>query len=310
MWHWLPNALCNRSSLCISARKAFFLQLLGLVFVGHVFVLSFYGVGCWLFAKKHHFDISLVQSGATYVLLPLQKKADVLSKSKKINSNFNKKSEVVDLATYEKQKKGKKGSVAIAVEPQKKSSQSNKKMIAIRSKSAKKERSGVVMVDKAKNTKKSKNKKTLVKVKEVAEKSILSEEPKLEGIDKKAESVLQLEPILPAGKEPETTQLGSEVAFNENDVIFVGYQELDQTMIGAKIQHTIQQEWSPPVGMNDGISCQVQVKIDDQGKAVQTQIVTSSGVFVYDAAAKKTLLTIEYPQEVWNKTITISLGAS
>ena len=155
---------------------------------------------------------------------------------------------------------------------------------------------------------KSKLKKAITKiqeeslVEEVVKPTI--EQPKELPIVEKQE-VVEIAPIVATANVVETDD-----DFDENNVVFIGYEELDQSIVGSKIQHEIQQVWTPPVGMKSDIECEIRVKVDQNGQALETKIVKSSGVFVYDATAKKTLQKIDYPKEVFNKSITIVLGAS
>lgn len=96
---------------------------------------------------------------------------------------------------------------------------------------------------------------------------------------------------------------------NLDEVIFIGYEQLDKCVISSKIQHAIQQNWAVPVGAAPGLSCHVKVTISDQGTAKAVVVEKSSNVLVYDNAARRALLQVEYPQEVYNKTISIVLGS-
>ena len=93
------------------------------------------------------------------------------------------------------------------------------------------------------------------------------------------------------------------------NVVFVGYEQLDNSITGLKIQHEILQHWNPPVGIPPGVSCQLRVHVDGQGKAKQIKITKSSGRLVYDVTARQALSACEFPKEIWNKHNTITLGS-
>lgn len=324
MWRWLPSVLCNKSSFCFSARRLFFLQLMGIVFAVHVIIFASYGIVGWFSGHGDRFKISLTQSGATYVLMPLQKKVD--QRNKKINSGSThsyKKSNVIDHETYQRKKNARKKSKAHASLKKSVTSSKSKQMAAKNNLAAKKQKSSILMQSDSitkKSLKMNAAKKAVTKIQDsnlekdevkeivpVEQPVALEVEKKVDEPIQKNEEVEKVESLIVKDAEPE---LASDDDFDEDNVIFVGYEELEQSVVGSKIQHTIQQIWTPPVGMKQDISCEVQVKINGQGQAEQAKVIKPSGVFVYDASARKTLLTIEYPKEVWNKNITILLGSS
>jgi hypothetical protein len=325
MWRWLPSVLCNKSLGCFSERRLFFLQLIGIVFGIHVAVFMMYGIVGWIQNGHDRYKISLTQSGATYVLMPLQKKVD--QKNRKINSDETralKKSNVIDHETYQRKKNARKKSTTTVVEkkaatknkvPAKSLTQSKKQQASIKMQASTMQTSKMQATAKQTKSKKTKIKKSVTKIQdEVKLPEIV--QPK----EVVAEQAAAVVPIQAAVVEPVAAQsidVADEVEtdallddFDEDNVIFVGYEELDQSMIGSKIQHEIQQNWTPPVGMKKDISCEIRVKVGSDGEAIETKVSKSSGVFVYDSCAKKTLQKIEYPKEVWNKTITILLGSS
>ena len=307
MWRWLPNALCNKTLGCFSARRLFFLQLIGIVFAAHVVVFGMYGFIGWFQAGKDRYKISLSQSGATYVLMPLQKRVDQKKRGQSFDETRSlKKSNVLDLETYQRKKNNKTKTKMISAE--KKASLKNKKVSKSTQRLQKQKTSVALKSEKKQSLQKSKLKKAITKiqeeslVEEVVKPNI--EQPKELPIVEKQE-VVAIAPIVATADVVETDD-----DFDENNVVFIGYEELDQSIVGSKIQHEIQQVWTPPVGMKSDIECEIRVKVDQNGQAIETKVIKSSGVFVYDATAKKTLQKIDYPKEVFNKSITIVLGAS
>jgi colicin import membrane protein len=326
MWRWLPSVLCNKSSFCISARRLFFLQLMGLVCAVHLAVLLVYAVIAWLAAGKDRFKISLTQSGATYVLMPFEKKSEHRNKDAvKKTSLVNKKSNVIDHATYERKKNSKKQKNQVSAKMSKSSIAAQKAEAKIKNAKTKIQEKSSVSLQKAKKSdghksaalKKSKNKKSSTKIEEVIETTVqpiveeLVVQPQIVPVETAVPEVVKsIEPEVIDVVATEVATLDQDDDFDEDNVIFVGYQELDQSIVGSKIQHMIQQSWMPPVGMKPGITCEVLVSLNKDGVVINAKVARGSGVFVYDACARKTLQKIEYPVEVWNKTITIVLGAS
>lgn len=314
MWRWLPSELCNKSLGCIIPRRIFFLQLIGIVFAVHVIVFFSYVIIGLLSKNQDHFKISLTHSGATYVLMPLQKKVDQKNMPSVSKSSY-KKSNVIDHATYERKKNAAKKSKALIAS---KKHQKNSKQIKSSSKnnaSLKEEQASVLMRTQLKSKLSLKKTKAVTKIQEVAQlQEIVPPEVKKEPeIEKVMQPVVDLASQQSKIEEvvlEDVQALALDDDFDENNVVFVGYEELDQSIIGSKIQQTIQQIWIAPVGMKKDIACEVQVKIGADGQALQAKVLKSSEVFVYDASARKALLAIEYPKEVYRKTITIVLGSS
>ena len=301
MLRWLPNALYRTSS----ERQRFLQEIVLFVLAVHV-ALIVVMIGASFFAGKgQKYTISLHQSGATYVLMPLQKhvtQSKVTSKSA-ATSRARKKSKVVDYDTYQHRKKSKKQSVA----PLKQKATAT--IASIKSQPlSKKSRVTATMVDKKPMLRK-KNKIKVVEqaVSDAVEPEIV-EIPKTEPLVPTEAAAAQVTEMLETSKDESVDQTDNGEVFDEDNVIFVGYEQLDECVIGSKIQTAIQQCWTVPIGLGAGVSCQMRVVVSDQGNAQSVTIDKSSGVFVYDSSARRALLQVEYPKEVWNKTITIVLG--
>lgn len=322
MSRWLPSVLCNKSFGCLSARRLFFLQLFGIVFWIHGVIFVTYGIVGWMQSGKERFKISLTQSGATYVLMPFQKMVDQKNIGNSVQNAY-KKSNVIDQATYER-KKNRTKKKALAAPARKSVAKNKKSLSSTKIAVQKKEQASVFMKMESKKVIKSKLVKAvpaevvLVKTVTQIQEVVQAAEPISE---KKAVEELKVEPVQEVQQTSEMVAPANDVLqelkqevddddFDENNVIFVGYEEIDKSIIGSKIQHSIQQIWTPPVGMQKNISCEVYVKVGADGQALQAKVTKSSGVFVYDACARKTLLAIEYPKEVCGKSITIILGST
>lgn len=93
-----------------------------------------------------------------------------------------------------------------------------------------------------------------------------------------------------------------------DNVTFIGYEQLDSLAVQNKIQQVIQQNFKSPIGIKKDVSCELTVLVGDSGKSKKVTIIRPSGILVYDTSARAMLYKIEFPKEVWNKTITIILG--
>ncbi|MBP7854761.1 TonB C-terminal domain-containing protein [Candidatus Babeliales bacterium] len=311
MWRLLPNVLCSKTTGCLSQRKIFFLQLIVLVFFLHVSIFGLYALAVFLFSTKEKFDLSLSNKAVTYVLLPLQrnagaKKTAALDVAKKSQL----KSHVITMQTY-LDKKSKQSAPKVSkatISAKLATTKSAKKVAQVVEEKASIKIQDTVKKNKANSLERATAKQRVVKH-EIVDVDIeqIAEHKKNESKDVASEVKQDNQNVISA-LEVESNQIDE--SLNENDVIFVGAVELQHHMVGSKIQQTIQQHWNVPIGMEQGTSCELQVKIGDAGQAVTLQVIKSSGVLVYDSCARKTLQKIEYPKQVWNKTITIVLGAT
>lgn len=317
MLRWLPSALYSRPT-----ERQHFLQNILLFVLGAHILLLLVMVGASMFDRKHDsYSISMHQSGATYVLMPLQKKVDQPKKSKKISHGVHKKSHVVNYEDYERQKNIKKRGPSKAVKQikavpaSKLKSSLQKIMQQDRASAALVQERKVAPIKKTRVTKK-KNKVKIVEAVAVpaevqpAEEFMVKPEAVAQStvqdhVDRASQDVISTMPE--QSLEPSGTSEITE-SFDSDNVVFVGYEQLDECIVGSKIQQAIQQSWTPPIGVAIGTSCQMRVTVSAQGAAADVKIEKGSGVFVYDASAKTALRNVEYPKEVWNKTITIVLA--
>jgi len=325
MLRWLPSALYSKST----ERQHFLQDIVLFVFGAHVLLLLMM-VGATLFdGKSDRYSISMHQTGATYVLMPLQKKVDQPKQAKRSDHAAYKKSRVVNYEDYQRQKKlqqvvAKKAIKKIPVIATSKAKNSLQKIMQ-------QDRATAALVDDRKPAHLKKGqlnkKKNKVKMVEAVVPPVVSPE---EALPVKPETVapavqnkvdVAAQDVKPtttneatpnqAAAEPLSQQSDSQEfldSFDTDNVLFVGYEQLEQCVVSSKIQQSIQQCWTPPIGIAAGTSCQMRVTVSAQGTAQAVKIEQSSGVLVYDTSAKAALFQVEYPQEVYNKTITIVLG--
>jgi len=74
----------------------------------------------------------------------------------------------------------------------------------------------------------------------------------------------------------------------------------------AQLQTAVSDSWKPPVGISDECVCDVLVMLDAQGNAKEIKVVKSSGVLIYDIAARNALQDAKMPKWAYGKSITIS----
>lgn len=98
---------------------------------------------------------------------------------------------------------------------------------------------------------------------------------------------------------------GTPNADNQN-VLYVGQQELDSLQMQDYLQQEMAQHWSPPAGMRENISCVVKVMIGFNGLISGVVIEQSSGVLIFDGAAKRAASQFTPPQWAYGKEIILT----
>lgn len=313
MLRLLPNVLYSQTSERRSFLKNIFLLVLSvhLIFFGSMILMSIIG------KKQDKFTILMHQTGATYVLMPLQKKVDQNGMyTEKGNSGNSNKSQVIAYDEYLERKKNSKKtnqkniSSKQALSKIKQESQKTKKT---------KSKSTAILADKKYISRKLKHKK-LSRTKNKNQKKnkikiVEQIENESSNITKQEVTTVQQEQIAnqvssEIVQEAQDGQQGSDTTLSpvSDNVVFVGYEQFDECVIGSKIQHAIVQSWTSPVGLDQGISCEMKIAVSLDGAADSIEVAKSSGILVFDMSARTALQQIEFPKEVHGKTIMIVLG--
>ena len=149
----------------------------------------------------------------------------------------------------------------------------------------------------SKNKNKAKKKSAEKKVIEVEKK--VEEKPKLEP-EKKTEIKMpeQISENISLAATPSN-------ADNQN-VLYVGQQEMDALQMQDYIQQEMAQHWSPPAGMRKNISCIIKVMIGFDGAVTKIDVEESSGVLIFDGAAKRAAAQLTPPQWALGKEIILT----
>ena len=341
MLRLLPNVLYKKLQVKLSARQIFLGELIVLVFCLHLFIFFSLSVISGLSFPSQNFSVSLHEQGLTYVLMPFQKNAVPISAhARSARSNIYKKSKIIDYQTYQKYKKsGKSHSIKRKhgrVSDRKKA-RKLEKLVKPRGMAKNKHEASLssktVALESQLHHKKNKEtvaalaqKESIVAAVPVANvqqevvktPEVVHEESVQEIVEQKIDPVIQdvkseeeqIELPVEQVQNDETT-MADDLEIEDIDlenIVFVGRDQLDNSIISSKLKIAIEQCWSSPGGIQDGTTCKVRVKVDNQGKAEYVKLVQPSGVRVFDAQARQALFEMLYPQEVWNKTISISFG--
>jgi outer membrane biosynthesis protein TonB len=74
----------------------------------------------------------------------------------------------------------------------------------------------------------------------------------------------------------------------------------------AALQQEFARCWKPPVGMQSDCFCEITVLVGKNGTVEDMQMVRSSGVLMFDVAARGALSIMEFPRWVCSKSLTIT----
>lgn len=74
----------------------------------------------------------------------------------------------------------------------------------------------------------------------------------------------------------------------------------------AALQQEFARCWQPPIGVGESCACDIKVYVAKDGSIADMQMVTSSGVLMYDVAARAALSAMKLPKWTRNKHMTIT----
>ncbi len=90
--------------------------------------------------------------------------------------------------------------------------------------------------------------------------------------------------------------------------IKVGYRDVEAMRLYAVLQKKLAKHWHPPIGMIKDYSCQIKILINWSGQIQELEMVQSSGILMYDIAARSALHEMHMPDWVRGKSIIITFA--
>ncbi len=109
----------------------------------------------------------------------------------------------------------------------------------------------------------------------------------------------QSEPVVPPVAQNALDAAGQEV-------VYVGREEMEALQLQEYIQQEMAQHWSPPPGMPKESACTIKISIGFDGSITDLDVEQSSGVLVFDSAARKAASHLTPPQWAYGKTLRIT----
>ena len=273
MWRW------RRKILHKPRRKIFWAKLLLVSLVGHAFLLFLL-----LFAYKGHnfsYNITIsraiVRSGAPVVFLPW-------CKSIKQASVSGARKNVVHKPVIKKVAATKKKTTISAPIPKKKVA----KKTPPKKPASKKNPTKVVQ-----------KKKPVPKKKEEKKQQVAKKTPSKKILPQKVEQ----KPKHSVNKEKQVVATSGQ---QERAPIYVGRVEMEAMRMQDEMQTQVHKNWKPPVGLSKDLVCVLKVLVDWSGRAQETLVESSSGVLMYDIAARTAVARMQLPRWAYGKEFSIT----
>jgi hypothetical protein len=107
-------------------------------------------------------------------------------------------------------------------------------------------------------------------------------------------------------KQGQSVTNSQEQSLPEQSQIFIGREELALLQMQAAIEQEISTIWKPPYGLSKDLTCEIMAIIGTDGKALKTTVQKSSGVLIYDVAARTALAKVSMPSWAHGKEICIT----
>lgn len=97
-----------------------------------------------------------------------------------------------------------------------------------------------------------------------------------------------------------------DVEDSQDNVVYVTHKELDGLQIEEALQAAVQSVWCPPAGIDHTVESEVLVRVDWDGKLLETQLIKAANIVIYDVAVQEAIQEMEFPRQVWGKEIKIA----
>gem|GEM_PF-2363165 len=111
--------------------------------------------------------------------------------------------------------------------------------------------------------------------------------------------VQQSEPIVPPVNQSAIDAAGQEV-------VYVGQEEMEALQLQEYIQQEMAQHWSPPPGIPKESNCTIKISVGFDGTINDLDMEQSSGVLLFDSAARRAASQLTPPPWAYGKTLRIT----
>jgi TonB C terminal len=142
---------------------------------------------------------------------------------------------------------------------------------------------------------KSKTQKAVAKRQQPIQKPIAQKQQELVKVEPRSEKDI-----------PSQDNLMRTISSDNQDVIYLGREDLAALVMNERIQKHIEQVWRPPVGVSKDCVCIINVLLDEHGSILELAIEESSHVLPYDIAARSALAQVPFPKAMWGKNLVVT----
>lgn len=97
-------------------------------------------------------------------------------------------------------------------------------------------------------------------------------------------------------KTKEVTQVSTNENKEEQESIKIRPEERAQLCLQEQVYAAIHKQWKAPSGIAKGIMCEITFSIDQKGQSQSVAITQSSGILLYDIAARNAVSSSAFPQ--------------
>lgn len=104
----------------------------------------------------------------------------------------------------------------------------------------------------------------------------------------------------------ETESISGGNGSGEENIIYVGRDEIDQYRENTELRDALAAVWHPPFGLEPDEPCKLEVVVDSNGNASRVTVEASSGILVYDSAAQAALYETVFPEREYSKVLHIT----
>ncbi|KKP95237.1 MAG: hypothetical protein US03_C0007G0060 [candidate division TM6 bacterium GW2011_GWF2_36_131] len=118
---------------------------------------------------------------------------------------------------------------------------------------------------------------------------------------KKQEVEQKIVPVVPEEKKEEGISPSQIDETISDEPIVLGQEEFEALQIYQEVHTELSRYWHPPAGLHPKKSTILLLHIGEKGEVLQTEVEQSSGVLVYDIAARMAVEKALFPEKLWNQ---------
>lgn len=108
-----------------------------------------------------------------------------------------------------------------------------------------------------------------------------------------------------AKKQPLPQKIATKKA-QAKQIHYINQKELEALHVQTKIQQAIRKQWKPPIGLSKELACTISITVSSAGHITAATVTKSSGILIYDIAARSAVAQLSIPASIRNQTFSIT----